>query len=60
MCPIGADFKRFRPSENRRFSVRTQYLVNHADQGVVNHARKSGGGDGRLTRLFKPKRKACG
>jgi hypothetical protein len=37
-----------------------QYLVNHANQGVVNHAHKSGGGDGRLTRLFKSKRTACG
>jgi hypothetical protein len=60
MCPIGADFKHFRPSESRRISANTQHLVNHANQGVVNHARKSGGGDGRLTRLFKPKPRACG
>jgi hypothetical protein len=60
MCPIGADFKHFRAPENRRISRAAQYLVNHASQGVVNHARKSDAGHGRLTRLFKAKRKACG
>jgi hypothetical protein len=53
MCPIGMDFKHFRAAGNRRFSARPQHLVNHANQGVVNHARKSNAGDGRLTRLFK-------
>jgi hypothetical protein len=60
MCPIGADFKHFRAAENRRISDREQYLVNHANQGLVNHARKSGAGDTGLTRLFKPKRTGAG
>jgi hypothetical protein len=60
MCPIGADFKHFRAAENRRFSATAQHLVNHANQGIVNHARKCSAGDTRLTRLFKPKRTLAG
>jgi hypothetical protein len=60
MCPIDADFKHFPAAGNRQFSTTAQHLVNHADQGVVNHARKCAAGNAGLTRLFKPKRTRAG
>jgi hypothetical protein len=60
MCPIDADFKHFRRAEPQQFSPRRQGIVNHARQGLVNHAGERGVGDGGLTSLIKPKRKALG
>ena len=41
------------------FDSLLQQLVNHADQGLVNHAGKSNGGQVRLTSLFKQKRQTA-
>jgi hypothetical protein len=48
----------FSRAQSVRISATLQGLVNHAGQGVVNHAERSRAGDDGLTSLFKPIRNA--
>jgi hypothetical protein len=54
MCLFGADFKHFTRSRNKSLSGSAQECVNHSGQGSVNHARRCGACQHRLTELFKP------
>jgi hypothetical protein len=60
MCAAGADFKHFSRGKSLKIAPLPQRLVNHADQGLVNHAAKSLAGEIGLTSLFKPKRTCSG
>jgi hypothetical protein len=50
----------FSPTKSERISAIPQGLVNHARQGVVNHAGGCRAGDAGLTSLFKPIRTGLG
>jgi hypothetical protein len=54
--PDSLGFQAFLQQQIIGISATLQGLVNHAGQGVVNHADRREAGDGNLTSLFKPKR----
>jgi hypothetical protein len=58
MCLIHRDFKHFAGAKAINFGKAAQDLVNHASQGVVNHAPRRSAVERRLTSLFKRIRRA--
>jgi hypothetical protein len=58
MCLIHRDFKHFAQAKAINFEAFAQGLVNHARQGVVNHAGRRRVIEARLTSLLKRIRRA--